>query len=232
MRYLSIILVVIALLVASCGHDKKEVVMTYADGTPLQVNQYHIYGDSKSLTDEWRYYADGTMQYEKHFSGKKQTPSGTWNYYYANGALFATAQFDGRNPMGRSWQFKDREGNDLFKEQYDTIRVIELNELQTPATVLLVKGDVQTRYQFYSNCALRSYGQLKGGKRTGHWVFYHPSGHVQTEADFVNDKENGLYVVYRENGVPYYRGTYLDGVRTGTWEFYDNEGNMTQSQTF
>lgn len=227
MRRYTFLFIVALFVFASCGHDKKEVVLRYADGTPMQVNLYHMHGDNKVLTAEWRYYADGTMQYEKHFSGKKQTPSGTWNYYYSDGSLFATAEFDGKHLLGKSWQFKDRNGANLFKDGYDSLRVIEMSEIQTPATVALFKGSVETHYQFYSNCSLRSYGQFIDGLRSGHWVFYHPTGRIQTEADFLNGKENGLYVVYRESGVPYYRGTYSNGVRTGAWEVYDADGNVS-----
>ena len=38
--------------------------------------------------------------------------------------------------------------------------------------------------------------------------------------------EDGPYTVYRENGVPYYQGTYSKGQRVGIWEFYDEEGNL------
>ena len=45
-------------------------------------------------------------------------------------------------------------------------------------------------------------------------------------------REDGPYRVYRENGMPYYIGQYKDGVRTGTWEVYDPEGNLVQRQEY
>ena len=52
------------------------------------------------------------------------------------------------------------------------------------------------------------------------------NGNPQVEANFAEGLEDGPYTVYRENGVPYYQGTYSKGQRVGIWEFYDEEGNL------
>ncbi|MBR1517485.1 MAG: hypothetical protein IJ620_05020 [Bacteroidales bacterium] len=218
-------------LLAACGHTSEEVIATYADGAKMLVNQYKVRGESRTRIGETRYYADGTLQYEKHFTGKDQQPTGTWRYYYSDGKPFATGTFDKQHKEGTDWHFYNHEGKDLFSEDYDSLRVAELSEMLTPATIIVSRGDSKTYYQFYSNCTLRSLGQLKDGQRDGHWVFYHPSGQIQTEADFVDGKQHGNYTVYRENGLPYYRGTYSHGQRVGTWEFYDAQGNLTHTQS-
>ena len=45
-------------------------------------------------------------------------------------------------------------------------------------------------------------------------------------------RENGTYCVFRETGVPYYRGEYVDGQRVGTWEFYDDQANLIATKEF
>lgn len=232
MRRILISFLLLPLLAAGCAHVEDEVTQTYADGGKKKVFQTKQSGDKKIRTAEQQYYPNGTLQYEKHFTGKEESPTGTWNYYYIDGKAFATATFDKSNPMGKDWKFYDHSGGNLFKEDYDTLKVTELSEQQTPATVTLIKGNTTTQYQFYSDGTLRSKGLFRNRLRHGHWAFYHPNGFVQTEADFIDGKENGTYCVYRENGIPYYRGLYSDGQRTGQWEFYDANGNLTTTKQF
>lgn len=42
----------------------------------------------------------------------------------------------------------------------------------------------------------------------------------------MNGKEDGPYIVYRENGIPFYQGNYSQGERVGIWEFYNEEGEL------
>ena len=62
--------------------------------------------------------------------------------------------------------------------------------------------------------------------------FYHANGNIQTEATFVGGLEEGPYRVFRENGVPYYIGSYHEGVRTGKWEIYDETGQLVTTQEY
>lgn len=225
-------IVILSVLFVGCGRTTDEVSQTYADGGKKQVIQTKQSGDKKIRTGEKQYYPNGTLQFEKHFAGKEETPSGMWKYYYMDGKTFATAVFDKAHPKGKEWQFYDHTGAPLFKESYDTLKVIELGQMQTPETVLLLNGNDVVQYQFYSDGTLRSKGQYRNGLRHGHWAFYHPNGFVQTEADFIDGKENGTYCVYHENGIPYYRGLYSNGQRTGVWEFYDADGKLISSKQF
>ena len=225
-------LILMVVVISGCGHEKERTVLTYPDGKVLQKNRVIVNGDKEKLIGETRFYPDGTMQYEKFFDGERSKPKGEWHYYYADGKMFASAKFDTKHDMGRDWHFFDQEGKDLFKENYDSLVVTELSMLQTPATVLLYDGAKITQYQFFSNCTLRSKGQMIDGKRQGHWVYYHSTGYKQSEADYVDDLENGMHTVYRENGVPYYRGAYSDGKRIGVWEFYDADGNLTGTKQY
>ncbi len=227
-------LIIAALLTTlySCSDTFEEVIMTYPDGNKMIVCQYTGDKDNKTLVGETRYYENGTVQYEKHYTGKKQQPDGIWHYNYDDGKTFATSKFDKQHPNGQDWKFYDREGNNYFNEQYDSCCVVELSEMQTPATVALYRNNEETHYQFYSNYTIRSIGMFRNKLREGHWVFYHLNHQIQTEADFIGGKEDGVYCVYRENGIPYYRGSYNNGQRTGVWEFYDEEGNLYTSREY
>ncbi|MCL2435382.1 MAG: hypothetical protein FWD09_04495 [Lentimicrobiaceae bacterium] len=81
---------------------------------------------------------------------------------------------------------------------------------------------------FYENKQEYVTGGLKEGQRDGKWYAFFRDGSVQTEAFYVNGKEHGDYIVYRESGKPIFRGHYNHGVCAGTWYWYDEAGKQTK----
>jgi antitoxin component YwqK of YwqJK toxin-antitoxin module len=102
----------------------------------------------------------------------------------------------------------------------------------TPSTVSFYSGNNQDVVQFYSNYTVRSTERLSSNMRQGKVYFYFPNGKIQVEANFADGLENGPYIVYHENGVPYYQGVYEQGKRVGIWEFYDKEGNLIEQKDY
>lgn len=221
-------------LLWSCNNGKEyeTVVSTYPDGSNRLV--YIMKGkDTKAVkVGEKMYYDNGQLQYDKHFSGKDETPDGVWNYYYPTGEIFVSGDYSSDHVKGSNWTLLNRNGDSYLGGECDSMRIAEWSEIGTPASVIFYQANNQFLYQFYSNCSLRSTGKTTDGKREGRWLFYHPNGMLQTEATFVSGKENGKYTVYRDNGIPYYQGIYENGRRCGEWEFYDEEGNIAHRQKF
>ena len=173
--------------------------------------------------------------------GNKQiTQAGNhWRYYYPTGELFAETELNEKldsNSKGTHWHLYSIDGQEYWAENYDSIVPVELGPLHFPMTMQYYKTENQqltiTQLQFFTNGTLRSLGQILNQKREGRWYFYHPNGQVMTEAIFQDDKENGVYTVFRENGIPYFRGTYINGNRAGVWEFYDEEANLVHTQNY
>lgn len=220
------------ILMGSCNRIHEEVVETWPDGSKQLVYEVQGRGDNKVKVGEKRFYENGQLQYEKHFTGKDETPTGEWNYYYMEGKKFAKGDFNTNHQFGSDWKLWDISGEEFFKEKYDSLCIIEFNELQTPATAIYHQGTEEAIFQFYSNCAVRSQGKMMNGSRQGKWIFYHSNGQPQTEATFVDGKEDGTYCVFRETGVPYYRGEFENGKRIGIWEFYDDQANLIATKDF
>jgi antitoxin component YwqK of YwqJK toxin-antitoxin module len=224
----------ILLLLAACNNNNEfeRVMSTWPDGSNQIV--FVMKGNEKKAVKiaERRYYENGQLQYEKHFSGKDSHLDGKALYYYPTGELFASGDYSHNHTKGNDWSILDRQGNPYLQGDFDSIIINDFSEYGTPATVIFYQANTQFTYQFYSNCALRSSGKTVDGKREGPWLFYHPNGLLQTEAAFTAGRENGKYTVYRDNGIPYYCGLYENGKRTGEWEFYDDEGNIAQRQKF
>ena len=172
------------------------------------------------------YYENGQLQFEKKFTGKPEQPDGTWNYYFDNGQLFASADFTKNRQFGSDWVFFNRNGNSYYDGRLDSVYVTDMGMFGTPSTVVFCSGKHQDVIQFYSNYTVRSTERLTDQKRSGRVFFYFPNGQIQVEANFVDGLQNGPYIVYRENGIPFYQGTYAEGKRIGIWEFYDENGDL------
>lgn len=232
MKRILLLSLVVLLACGACDNSRDQVISQWPDGSPQLVFRVKGSKDNPTKIGERRYYENGKLQYEKHFSRKESTPCGDWLFYYVNGKKFAEGNFDGNHTTGDNWQFYSREGKAFITNTYDSMRVVEMSELGTPATVNYFSQQECTTYQFFSDGSLRCQGTTRNGLREGRWVFFHPNGLVQTEAEFVGGREEGVYIVNRENGIPYFRGQYHEGKRCGVWEFYDDEAHLVETKNF
>ena len=220
------------LFFASCGKTFNKVVQSYDNGNPMLVYTYRGSEKDPVLVSEHMYYEDGKVQFEKHFKGQDEQPDGDWKYYFDNGQVFASADFSHDKQFGSGWQFFNREGDPWYEGSLDSVFVTDLGMFGTPTTVVFCSGPNRDVVQFYSNYTVRSTERLVNGRREGRVMFYYPGGSPQTEAFFENGLENGSYTVFQTNGIPYYRGQYTQGKRTGVWEFYDEEGNLANTHDY
>lgn len=223
-------IVIPAMLLASCNRIHNEVVSSYPNGQAKLVYQIKGRKDAKQRVGEKMYYEDGQLRWEKHF--KDDSPNGTWRYFYGNGKLFAQADFSKNHQYGSHWEFNTAKGKALREGTYDSITVTAFTPEMFPTTLAYHKKDTIWAYEFYEDISLRATGQLVGTHRNGKWIFYYPSGVTQADAIYADGVENGMHNAYRENGVPYYRGAYINGERAGVWEFYDQTGNMCGTKDF
>lgn len=127
---------------------------------------------------------------------------------------------------------KPQDKTDAEIGDYDSMHVIEKDAEGNDATVIYYAGNQEKVRQYYSDRSLRCKGTIVNGLREGHWVFYFPNGNIQAECTYFGGKEDGPYRVMRENGAPYYIGQYTMGVRTGTWEIYDQDGILVTTQDY
>ena len=166
----------ILLLLAACNNNNEfeRVMSTWPDGSNQIV--FVMKGNEKKAIKiaERRYYENGQLQYEKHFSGKDSHLDGKALYYYPTGEIFASGDYSHNHTKGNDWSILDRQGNHYLQGDFDSIIISDFSEYGTPATVIFYQANTQFTYQFYSNCALRSSGKTVDGKREGPWLFYHP----------------------------------------------------------
>lgn len=228
----AVVAITAAMLLVSCGGTFDKVVQSHDNGNPMLIYTYKGTEKAPVLVAERMYYDDGTLQFEKLFSGHPEHPDGIWKYYFDNGQLFASADFSHETRFGQDWQFFNRDGKPYYDAPYDSVYVTDMGMFGTPTTVVFCAGIHHDVIQFYSNYTVRSAERLTNGRRNGRVIFYYPGGIPQTEGYYVDGVEEGSYTVFHPNGVPFYRGQYTAGKRTGLWEFYDEEGNLTNTKQY
>ena len=77
---------------------------------------------------------------------------------------------------------------------------------------------------FYKNGSIYLGGPVKDNLRNGLWKSWREDGTPWSEAEYSNDKEDGINRTFHENGELYYEGHYKDGKRVGNWVFYWKDG--------
>jgi len=122
----------------------------------------------------------------------------------------------------------------------DTIKgrtVIALNSDSTPRVVYYYKVDQTGKItderihetHYFPGKKKYTDGGIKNGMRDGQWFAYFENGKINTEANYVEDKEHGAYKVYYENGQLYYSGHYDMGICKGDWLFYAVDGTLNNT---
>lgn len=222
---------IVVVFFASCHRPYDTVFSTYPDGSPKLVFTV-IDGKAVQIirVGEKMYYENGNMMYEKHFKDDK--PTGEWRYYYDNGQLHTSGTFnDNDSENGKGWKLYDRDGKE-FVTQYDSMKVLQFTADHRPLSVTYYVGETENRYQFNDNYTTNAHGMVRNGMKEGLWEFFYANGQKMLEARYSDGVENGAYISYRENGVPYFRGFYINGKRANIWEFYDVEGNLAGTKDF
>lgn len=221
----------IAAFAVSCHRPYDTVFSTYPNGSAKLVFTV-IDGKAGQIirVGEKMYYENGNMMYEKHFKDDK--PTGEWRYYYDNGQLHTSGTFnDNDSENGKGWKLYDRDGKE-FVTQYDSMKVLQFTADHRPLSVTYFVGETENRYQFNDNYTTNAHGMVRNGMKEGLWEFFYANGQKMLEARYSDGVENGAYISYRENGVPYFRGFYINGKRANIWEFYDVEGNLAGTKDF
>ncbi len=75
---------------------------------------------------------------------------------------------------------------------------------------------------------VRVQGELDAGKRVGTWRWYHPSGQLEAQIDYVDGVKQGAEQHWYDNGRLESEGHNLDDHRVGPWAFYYKNGKLEQ----
>lgn len=94
------------------------------------------------------------------------------------------------------------------------------------------KKEVVKEVVFYSTGEKLMEGPIKDNKRNGQWNSWYEDGNLWSEGNYVEDVRVEKTRVYFENGQLRIDGQYNNGAREGFWRFYDEEGKLIQEVEF
>lgn len=85
----------------------------------------------------------------------------------------------------------------------------------------------------YKNGQLRYKGQFENGYETGQFIYYYPSGKIQSKINFTEKGTLAAMKSFYENGVQKATGFYRNKKKHGTWKYYSPEtGNLVSEESY
>src|SRR5690349_16025010 len=65
-------------------------------------------------------------------------------------------------------------------------------------------------------------------RMVGHYQRFYETGHVMVDGSFDDGRKSGVFTEYHENGTPARKITYVNGLRHGRVEVFNEEGKSVQ----
>lgn len=84
--------------------------------------------------------------------------------------------------------------------------------------------------EYHPNGQVFMEGNLKGENRNDVWVSYYDDGTPWSESTYKDGKKEGSIKVWFRNGNLRYIGQYTNDEKSGTWTYYDEDGNIVHEQ--
>ena len=89
-----------------------------------------------------------------------------------------------------------------------------------------------SRTVYYLTGVRYAQGELKDGKETGWWTYWHRNGQKAREGRFVNGQREGTHTYWYENGKMRGVGNFKNDAYDGTWTMYAEDGAQQSIQTY
>ena len=86
--------------------------------------------------------------------------------------------------------------------------------------------------EYYEGGEKKYVGNFKNNKKDGKWTFWFQDGKMWSEGYFTKGLRSGESKVYYENGELFFIGEYINGKKVNTWTFYDEKGNIKNIVTY
>jgi antitoxin component YwqK of YwqJK toxin-antitoxin module len=111
--------------------------------------------------------------------------------------------------------------------------VEETYEDGSPKRVCIYKGKGEGREllketTYYPNKQVQLEGTFQDNKRNGIWTYWYENGKMWSQGNYVNGKSTGKRTTFFENGKVRYEGFYKEDMRVGKWRFFDENGRLLQ----
>lgn len=174
-------------------------------------------------------YPGGQPRYSGQF--KNDRPVGTFHYFYENGALRATNVFSNNGLKAYHNQFTE-EGTLIaegmyFDQKKDSIWLIYSDVDGVLLSEERYKNDLldgMKRIYYPGTNQIAEETYYSAGLKNGKSIKYFEDGKLMLESAYVNDELDGAFTLYHANGAKRTQGNFKEGLKTGKWVIYDEDG--------
>lgn len=186
-------------------------------------------------TGHWiKFFPNGNMAYHVVFNNGK--PIGEYYRYHENGARMAYL-FYYENGFAEASLFN--EDTSLLATGYywginkDSIWTYFYQDKTIAAQISFRMGLENGRAKvFYQDGTLLEELDWEIGKKNGIWRQFYPNGNKRLETKFLNNQKQGPFIMYHDNNAYDMKGSYNNGLRDGTWQFFDQSGKLLSTLVY
>lgn len=164
-----------------------------------------IYQNGNRIGNWMFFYANGTTEQNGTYD-KKGRPQGLWQWFYESGKIFRTEYF--KNGM--------RDGE-----------VVDYNEDGSVLSKTVFLDNVRQGNFYFKNTVYFEIGKFTNDLEDSIWVsFYTKTQTKRFEGRYINGEPEGTHRYFYDNGKPAILAIYKNGLKDGTWLFYNKEGEL------
>ena len=213
-------------------HVKGTVKNNKLEGTWLRLNKNGnmshrtTFRNGKELNQtRLTYYENGKLKVKADSKSHKR--NGLYEEFYENGQLKETGNYQDGKQDGL-WEFYRENGNIRERVTYTNDLMHGTHETFYDSGEINWKrnykdGALHGRWEsFFKNGKTNILSNWKNGIELNQTRFvYYKNGQLKVRQDFKDNKPEGLYEKFDEEGLLMYKGTYEDGKMEGLFETYD-----------
>ena len=209
----------------------------YADGA-VKANGKYKEGRAHG---PWIYkYEDGRIISQGSYELDREV--GPWESYYNNGVKSSSGSYKNGIPLGawHYWFENSQKSSELnFDEEGNALTLNTWNENGKPQIV----NGAGLFTSLFENGTTQVSGMIKGGKRSGPWIFNYENGRKQEEGYYKDDvyyisntwtpegeprivSGTGTYETYHEDGAINETGLVQNGLRKDKWVSYNSDHSV------
>ncbi len=100
---------------------------------------------------------------------------------------------------------------------------------ETKTDSLIQNGE---QIYYHKSGAVEMRGMMKNNKRDGLWKSFYDNGLPWSETTFKDGKKNGKTTTWYENGQKRYEGFFTNDVESGRWVYWHEDGSIAGTQNY
>jgi uncharacterized protein len=159
-------------------------------------------------------------------NGKK---NGQWIYYFTNGNIEQKGTFENDLYDG-NWTWFDKEAHEIKSEQFSGGKENGLYVEKNINGDTIVKGEYidgqKTGFWIEKEGNILFKGNYQDGAKNGQWKGFFENNEVYFIGNFLQGNPDGKHVFYSESKVIRETQYYSNGLKTGSWTKYNEDGSV------